>query len=93
MPATIRVESNSPSRFQVTVTEGSSHSQHTVSLKPGYYEKLTEKQISQQALIERSFRFLLERESKESILKEFDLSLISRYFPEYESEIKKSLGS
>jgi hypothetical protein len=34
---------------------------------------------------------LLEREPKESILNRFDLSVISRYFPEYEREIKKRL--
>jgi len=33
--------------------------------------------------------FLLERESKESILSTFDLRVIEKYFPEYEQEIKK----
>jgi len=35
-------------------------------------------------LVQDSFAFLLERESKESILREFDLSVIKRYFPEYD---------
>ena len=35
-------------------------------------------------LVGDSFAFLLEREPKESILKEFDLALIRRYFPEYD---------
>jgi len=35
-------------------------------------------------LVRDSFGFLLERESKESILREFDLSVIKRYFPEYD---------
>ena len=39
-------------------------------------------------LIKKSFEFLLERESKESILSSFDLPVISRYFPEYERVIK-----
>ncbi len=38
-------------------------------------------------LVDRSFRFLLERESPESILRDFDLTVIGRYFPEYESVI------
>jgi len=42
--------------------------------------------------VRRSFEFLLEREPKESILTRFDLSLISRYFPEYEREIKRRLS-
>jgi len=42
--------------------------------------------------VRRSFEFLLERESKDSILARFDLSVISRYFPEYEREIKRRLS-
>jgi hypothetical protein len=38
-------------------------------------------------LVEASFAFLLEREPKESILREFDLTVIERYFPDYEREI------
>jgi hypothetical protein len=40
-------------------------------------------------LVRRSFEFLLERESKESILREFDITVISRYFPNYEDEIRQ----
>lgn len=40
------------------------------------------------ALVEQSFVFLLERESPETILRSFDLSVIERYFPEYEAEIR-----
>jgi hypothetical protein len=39
-------------------------------------------------LVLRSFEFLLDREPKESILATFDLSVIGRYFPEYERTIK-----
>jgi hypothetical protein len=35
-------------------------------------------------LVRDSFAFLLEREAKESILSQFDLSVIKRYFPEYD---------
>ena len=38
-------------------------------------------------LLDASFRFLLDRESNTSILPSFELSVISRYFPEYEREI------
>lgn len=40
-------------------------------------------------LVRRSFAFLLAREPKESILRRFDLSVIGRYFPEYEQEIRR----
>lgn len=91
MPASIHVERSSGGRFQVTVAEGSGQSEYTVALKPGYYEKLTGRQVAEEVLIERSFRFLLERESRQSILREFDLSVIGHYFPEYEAEIQKRL--
>ena len=38
-------------------------------------------------LVKRSFEFLLAREGNTSILREFDLSTIERYFPEYAREI------
>ncbi len=42
-------------------------------------------------LVQASFAFLLEREPKESILQEFDLTVIGRYFPDYEREIRHRL--
>ena len=47
---------------------------------------------SAEALVRESFVFLLERESPESILPRFDLSVIQRYFPEYRGEIKRRLA-
>jgi hypothetical protein len=40
------------------------------------------------ALVRRSFEFLLAREPKESIMPAFSLSVIARYFPEFESVIR-----
>ncbi|HEX6655224.1 MAG TPA: hypothetical protein VF153_03330 [Candidatus Limnocylindria bacterium] len=42
--------------------------------------------------VEASFRFLLEREPRESILRSFELPAIGGYFPEYESEIRRRLA-
>lgn len=44
-------------------------------------------------LLEESFRFLLEREPKEAILRRFEISEIARYFPDYPTEIRRRLGS
>ena len=71
--------------YRVTVTDGGS-STHLVTVAPSDLERLAEGR-SVEALIEASFRFLLDREPKESIMGRFDLSVISRYFPEYESTI------
>jgi hypothetical protein len=40
-------------------------------------------------LVRRSFEFLLAREPNTSILREFSLATIGRYFPEYAAEIRR----
>ena len=76
--------------FEVTV-EAPTTTTHKVSLKPSYYEKLTNKCVTPEVLVEKSFEFLLDRESNTSILPSFDLPVIGRYFPEYERVIKEML--
>jgi hypothetical protein len=78
--------------FDVRVCEGKSETRHSVTLKSADYERLAEGKVSPEELIRRSFEFLLERESKESILSRFDLTVISRYFPQYEKEIHRRLS-
>ena len=56
-----------------------------------YHDSLTKKKISKKKLLEYSFNFLLDRESNTAILSFFELETISKYFPEYEHEIKKNL--
>jgi hypothetical protein len=78
--------------FQVTVQDKRSSTQHRVSLSKSDYQRLVgNRDTSPEKLVTASFRFLLEREPKESILRSFDLTVISRYFPEYEREIQRRL--
>jgi hypothetical protein len=91
MVAKIEVEKIDKSKFRVRVIGAGSETTHDVTLNPGDYTRLTGGKVAPEELVRRSFEFLLERESKESILIRFDLSVISRYFPEYEREIKRSL--
>jgi hypothetical protein len=72
--------------FQVTVIDSSSTT-HKVSIQPDYASKLTAGKTTNAQLVEKSFEFLLEREANTSILRSFDLSVIARYFPEYEKII------
>jgi hypothetical protein len=90
--AKIEVNKLDASRFRVRVIEGRSESTHEVTLDSKYHAKLAAETVAPEVLIQKSFEFLLERESKESILGRFDLTVISRYFPEYEREIKKRLA-
>ncbi|MEA3375116.1 MAG: hypothetical protein U9R72_02805 [Chloroflexota bacterium] len=84
-------EQNDTYEFQVAVREESSETRHRVTLEKVYYDRLTGGKVSPEELVRQSFRFLLEREPKESILRSFDLSVISNYFPAYERVIKKRL--
>jgi len=43
-------------------------------------------------VVRLSFEFLLEREPASSIMREFSLDVIQRYFPEYEDELPRRLG-
>jgi hypothetical protein len=43
-------------------------------------------------LVRRSFQFLLEREPPGAILRQFDLSVIETYFPEYDELIRGTPG-
>lgn len=74
--------------FEVAV-EASSATTHRVTVAPDYATKLSLGRFDNEELIRRSFEFLLERESNTSILRSFDLSVISRYFPEYERTISR----
>jgi hypothetical protein len=78
--------------FRVTV-EGRTTTTHRVTLSPSYYVKLTGKRVAPELLVEKSFEFLLERESNTSILRSFELPVIGRYFPEYEKTIGKMLAA
>ncbi len=86
-----RSKEGDPYEFDVTVREHGSQTQHHVKLAKPDYERLTGGDVIPEDLVTASFRFLLEREPKESILRSFDLTVISRYFPEYEREIKNRL--
>ena len=84
--AKITVKKRGEQSYEVTVEAGSTTS-HDVSLTDDYYQKLTAGRVTPEILIEKSFRFLLARESNTMILSRFDLPLIGRYFPEYERTI------
>jgi hypothetical protein len=92
MAVKIEVEKIDNSKFRVRVIESGTETTHDVTVSPNDYAKLAGGKIQAEELVRRSFEFLLEREPKESILTRFDLSVISRYFPEYEREIKRLLA-
>lgn len=78
--------------FAVEVRDGRGSSRHVVTVDPSLLARLTAgRRVTDAAFVEAVFEFLLERESKDAILSRFDVSVVARYFPEFESEIGKYL--
>jgi hypothetical protein len=93
MPAqpSVRVMKKEPGVYEVEVA-AAQPTLHRITAEVGDVECLTSGKASAEHLIEESFRFLLERESNTSILRSFRITDISRYFPEYEREIRRRLA-
>jgi hypothetical protein len=83
-----RLPGDDPLVFGVAVAERNGTSRHRVTLTRADLTRLAGARAPER-LIEAAFRFLLEREPKESILARFDLSVIARYFPEFERELPR----
>jgi hypothetical protein len=64
---------------------------HVVTVKPADLARWAggSDQANGEDLVARSFDFLLEREPASSILATFDLSVIQRYFPEFDREFTR----
>jgi len=78
--------------FGVQVAESNGQTRHHVTLSQRDFQQLTVgKQTTPESLVRKSFEFLLEREPKHQILRQFDLPAIGRYFPEYPAEILRRL--
>jgi hypothetical protein len=80
-----------PLAFDVIVREGEGETRHQVTMSRATCDRLTAGACTPERCIEAAFRFLLEREPKESILRRFDVTVISRYFPEFERELPRYL--
>ncbi|MGH2546246.1 MAG: hypothetical protein ACRDHJ_05135 [Actinomycetota bacterium] len=78
--------------FRVRVTEGREATDHRVTVPPGYLEELGIPEADPETVVRESFAFLLEREPAASILPDFTLPEIARYFPEYPAELPRHLA-
>ena len=67
-------------------------SRHRVTMATETAERLAAGRYAAERVIEAAFRFLLDREPQESILGAFDVTVISRYFPEFEKELPRYLS-
>ena len=78
--------------FEVVVREVKGETRHQVTMSRDTCERLTSGKHTPERCLEAAFKFLLDREPKESILRRFDVTAIARYFPEFEQEIPRYLS-
>lgn len=78
--------------FAVQVQEKGLETSHEVTVPPSFLDELGIGGSEQERVVRESFQFLLEREPSTSIMGEFDLPVISRYFADYPEEIKRRLA-
>jgi hypothetical protein len=88
----ISISPLAPRVFRVEVREGQRKTTHQVTVpeRLGHGVELGEDDLER--VVRESFGFLLEREPATSILRQFSLGDISRYFPEYPSELERRLS-
>ena len=89
----IRISAAGPHEFGVEVTDGDQSTSHRVIVPPSLLAGWGLDDEDAEAVVRESFSFLLEREPADSILPEFSLAIISRYFPEYTEELPARLGA
>ncbi len=80
MPAEITITPQGERTFEVAI-DGASR--HVVRVPARFGDDDLE------GVVRESFAFLLEREPPSSILPEFSLDVIGRYFPEYDEELER----
>lgn len=91
MGTTMQITSMAPDTFGVEVTEGSRTTGHRVVVPQDFLQDLFPTGADPEEVVRESFAFLLEREPATSILSEFSLTDITRYFPDYPEELRRRM--
>lgn len=87
----LRTGENGAFSFLVEVRDAEGESSYDVTLRQNTYERLSGEKYAPETCVEAAFRFLLDREPKQSILSSFDIDQISQYFPEFERALPEYL--
>jgi len=87
-----RTGEGDPLEFEVMVSVGTGETRHHITMARDTCKRLTMGMHTPEHCIKAAFKFLLDREPKESIVRRFDITVISRYFPEFERELPRYLS-
>jgi hypothetical protein len=88
----IRITPSGPHEFGVEVTDGDETTSHRVIVPKSLLDDWGLEDSEAEDVVRESFAFLMEREPASSILPEFSLAIIPRYYPEYSAELPDRLG-
>ena len=81
-----------PLEFDVVIRESGHETHHQLTMSAREYDRLSNGSCPPEHCVEAAFRFLLDREPKEAILSRFDVSVISRYFPDFETKLPRYIA-
>ena len=81
-----------PGWFRAEVTEGHLTTSHRVIVPDGVLKDAGLVEADHERVVRETMRFLLEREPATSILPEFSLEDVPRYFPEFYEELRQRLS-
>lgn len=76
--------------FNVSINEPTGPTFFKVSMDKDFLTQIGSGYHPEKVVL-KSFEFLLEREPKDKILQEFDITTISNYYPEFIRELEKRL--
>jgi hypothetical protein len=88
----IEISAVGDQEFGVQVREGDTTTSHRVTVPGDLLDELVLTGVDPEVVVRESFAFLLEREPATSILRQFSLWDIGRYFPEYPEELRRRLS-
>jgi hypothetical protein len=81
-----------PLTFHVVIQESGKETHHQVTMSVGDYDRFTNGSCPPERCVEAAFRLLLDREPKEAILSRFDVHVISRDFPDFETKLPRYIA-
>jgi hypothetical protein len=81
-----------PGRFAVKLDQAGTSTNHRVTVPRSMLDDPEIGAVDPQVVVRESMEFLLEREPPTSILSEFSLDVIPRYFGEYDTELRRRLS-
>ena len=84
----ISIEVINSNTFKVTIS-AIKKTEHFVTVTQAFLNQFSKYNKNPESIVIHSFEFLLDREPNTSILKNFDIQDISKFFPEYIDNIKK----